>query len=553
MAPSTGTAPGTQSMAGVFISYRRDDCAGHAGRLYDRLADRLGESSVFMDVDAIELGADFGVRIDEAIGACRLVIVLIGDDWLDIADGRGRRRLDDPTDFVRREVATALRRSDVRVIPVLVEGATMPPVERLPEDLKSLARRNALELSDAGWRYDVERLIEAVERVVSPAPATSTQQAAPVKRPSSAWHGGEEHASSGGHGHASGTTDASVKDGRGGGSVVRSPWALAGGALVLMAGILGAVLLTGGDDTIHAPSISGTAETPPQHADTNVDRTVLLESHRNGITFANRSVWVLSARSPDIAVLDAKTGSRLRPIPIQLGATAVAAGFNSVWLVKGNTRSLIRFNRAGDRRGSTHIQGAGRPVAVAAGARAVWVGVRNGHDGTLVRVDRSDLTRQKSIQIPGGVQDIAVGKGAVWVTTISGNHVVRVDANNMANIKEIPVGEQPKGVAVGQGAIWVANAGTNSSSITPINPRTRRAGREIDLEFSPTRVATGGGSVWVTATGANRLIRIDPRRRKVREEIPTGSQPYALDVIGDHAVWVTLLKGHGVQRVSFDP
>ena len=125
-------------MTAVFISYRRDDCAAHAGRLYDRLAQRTGEDAVFMDVDAIEPGVDFGARIEEAIGACRVVIVLIGDDWLDITDERGRRRLDDPTDLVRQEVAAALRRPDVRVVPVLVEEARMPPAERLPDDLTSI-------------------------------------------------------------------------------------------------------------------------------------------------------------------------------------------------------------------------------------------------------------------------------------------------------------------------------------------------------------------------------------------------------------------------------
>lgn len=112
-----------------------------------------------MDINAIEPGMDFGVRIEQAVESCDVLIALIGDDWLDIADASGRRRLDDPEDFVRLEIASALRREDLRVIPVLVEGATMPPAIELPTDLKPLARRNALELSDARWRYDVERLI----------------------------------------------------------------------------------------------------------------------------------------------------------------------------------------------------------------------------------------------------------------------------------------------------------------------------------------------------------------------------------------------------------
>lgn len=121
-----------------------------------------------MDVDAIAPGADFGARIDEAIDSCSLLIALIGDDWLDIADPAGRRRLDDPTDLVRREVASALGRSDLLVIPVLVEGAQMPRPEQLPDELKSLTRRNAFELSDARWRFDVDRLIEVAQGVLPP-------------------------------------------------------------------------------------------------------------------------------------------------------------------------------------------------------------------------------------------------------------------------------------------------------------------------------------------------------------------------------------------------
>jgi hypothetical protein len=137
---------------GVFISYRRDDCAGHAGRLYDRLAEHFGEERVFMDIDAIDPGVDFGERIEEAVASCDLFIALIGDDWLDIKDPSGRRRLDDPDDFVRLELAAGLARSGLRVIPVLVEGASMPASGDLPDDLKPLARRNAFELSDARWR-----------------------------------------------------------------------------------------------------------------------------------------------------------------------------------------------------------------------------------------------------------------------------------------------------------------------------------------------------------------------------------------------------------------
>jgi hypothetical protein len=138
----------------VFVSYRREDSAGHAGRLYDALAARFGERSVFMDVE-LAPGIDFVERIVQAVGACDVLVVVIGPHW-------AGPRLDDPTDFVRLEVQTALERPDVRVVPALVGGARMPAAGELPGSLEALTRRNAIELSDARWRYDTGRLLDAV-------------------------------------------------------------------------------------------------------------------------------------------------------------------------------------------------------------------------------------------------------------------------------------------------------------------------------------------------------------------------------------------------------
>ena len=148
----------------IFISYRRDDSAGYAGRLYDRLVNHFGADRVFMDVAGIEPGVDFVEAIEKAVGSCSAFIVLIGRQWLAVTDAKGHRRLDDPSDFVRLEVFTALQRN-IRVIPVLVQGATMPLTQDIPEALAKLARRNALEISDVRWDYDVGRLIETLDRV----------------------------------------------------------------------------------------------------------------------------------------------------------------------------------------------------------------------------------------------------------------------------------------------------------------------------------------------------------------------------------------------------
>lgn len=148
-------------MPRIFISYRRTDSAGYAGRLYDHLSQHLGKNALFMDIDNIPPGEDFIKVIEEGIGACDMVLVLIGSQWATAADSQGRRRLDDPNDFVRLEIATALKRN-IRVIPVLVNDASMPGPNILPEDLKPLARRNAVELSNERFQYDVERLVRAL-------------------------------------------------------------------------------------------------------------------------------------------------------------------------------------------------------------------------------------------------------------------------------------------------------------------------------------------------------------------------------------------------------
>jgi hypothetical protein len=148
----------------IVINYRRDDTAGHAGRLYDALAARFGNDHVFMDIDAIEPGVDFTKVLEHAVDSCDAFISLIGREWLTVADGQGRRRVDNPGDFVRLEIEAALDR-DVRLIPVLVQDAEMPTEDELPAPLARLAYRNAIEIRDTSWRSDVERLVRTLEKL----------------------------------------------------------------------------------------------------------------------------------------------------------------------------------------------------------------------------------------------------------------------------------------------------------------------------------------------------------------------------------------------------
>lgn len=154
----------SDAASGIFINYRREDTAGHAGRLHDVLDNRF-RGSVFMDIDKIEAGQDFVEVIDDALSKCKVLLVMIGRQWFSVTNSDGRRRLDNPEDFVRREVAAALVRN-IKVIPILVEGAGMPRQEDLPEELKKLSRLNAMEISDTRWAYDVGRLIEVLKKHV---------------------------------------------------------------------------------------------------------------------------------------------------------------------------------------------------------------------------------------------------------------------------------------------------------------------------------------------------------------------------------------------------
>ena len=152
----------------IFISYRRADSEGYAGRLFDRLRSHFGERNIFMDVVAIDAGVNFATEIEQAVQSCDVLLALIGPQWLTVKDGQGKLRLEDPGDYVRLEIATALARG-IRVIPVLIQGASMPGASALPENLKPLAMRNAIELSSTRFHADADRLVEAIERAMDEA------------------------------------------------------------------------------------------------------------------------------------------------------------------------------------------------------------------------------------------------------------------------------------------------------------------------------------------------------------------------------------------------
>jgi hypothetical protein len=163
----------------IFISYRREDSADISGRIYDRLADHFGNAAVFKDVDDIPLGVNFKTYLNDIVKQCAVELVVIGPQWLDVTDRSGRRRLDDPTDFVRIEVEAALRR-DIPIVPLLAQGASMPGQDRLPPGMAELTYRNGIPVRpDPDFHRDMDRLIRELEKYVLPEKPAARPQPEP--------------------------------------------------------------------------------------------------------------------------------------------------------------------------------------------------------------------------------------------------------------------------------------------------------------------------------------------------------------------------------------
>lgn len=153
---------GVRSMGSIFISYRRQDSVAYAGRIYDRLTERFGAGNVFMDIDSIDPGADFVNVLAEKIRFCEVMLVVLGPDWVSMRDENEKLRLSDPEDYVRQEITVGLERK-IRLIPLLVSGAKMPAEKDLPDQLSTLARLQAVTISDIHFHRDVDALIETFQ------------------------------------------------------------------------------------------------------------------------------------------------------------------------------------------------------------------------------------------------------------------------------------------------------------------------------------------------------------------------------------------------------
>jgi Protein kinase domain len=335
----------------------------------------------------------------------------------------------------------------------------------------------------------------------------------------------------------------------------RRAWTIAATAIpVLALAVVAVVLLSdnGSNGSARNPPTTpaDTTKTPAHAAAGTVpaNGTIKVGGRPNDVVATGKLVWVVRRPVQTLATIR-PSGGRARARPRAGSApTSAAAGFGHLWVADDDAPALISIGLGSHRQDGAAIPlpSQGHVVAVATGERGVWVGIRS-RPGLIVRVDPRQRTIQKTVEMADGVQDIAVGAGAVWVVGRYAGTVTRVDVGT-GQQERIFVGRKPAGIAVGGDAVWVANSGDRT--VTRIDTGSLGTST-IRVGDTPAGVAVGGGSVWVANRLDNTLTRIDTATRKrVGDPVEVDTNPYALDVRGGH-VWVTSPPKGTVTRVDF--
>jgi YVTN family beta-propeller protein len=501
---------------GIFISYRRGDAGGYAGRLYDQLSQVFGPERVFMDIDTLAPGADFVEHIRNAIRSADAVLALIGHSWIEVRDDQGHRRLDNPTDVVRLELAAGLEHG-ILVIPVLVNGAKMPRPDDLPEELRPLAGRNALDLTDLHWRAEVERLIRALQQGPTLPSAPSTTDRPDAERPPE-------------------PAPVPQKSAYGSRTLRQRRWVLAAMAAALAAIALLALLIgQGGGHRVRAGTVRD---------------TIKVGSIPQQVAVGFGAVWVVSTGDRKLYRIDIATGKASATVaPVGPQPVAVAVGSDSIWVTSathGQRGELARIDPLRETRLGRPILVGHYPFALAVGAGTVWVA--NYGDGTVTPVDERSGRIEPPVTVGPHPEAVEVSGRTLWVTDDAYNTVVGIDVRtHRRSIGPIAVSREPAGLAVGAGSVWVTHAVDNS--VSRIDLRTHQRVATIPVSGAPEDVAVGLGSVWVTSQDGNRVVQLDPRSNRVVSRIAVGKAPVGV-AVGARSVWVTNSDSDSVTRIE---
>jgi YVTN family beta-propeller protein len=532
--------------------------------LFDRLEEKYG-GEVFKDVDSIELGDDFVDVINSAVGSCDVLLALIGDEWLTVTDDQGRRRLDDPDDYVRVEIEAALTR-DVRVIPILVDGATMPRAEELPPSLAKLVRRQALDLSPSRFDFDTGRLLKVLDKTLaamrmpaergesgpSARPADEARLAGPAHRlPTERVGIGEPPAPSPTSERAlSGEPPAPPPPTTETPSAPRPRRGLliAGGAAALVVAALAiAVVLGSGGDGGDGGGGDGDEGKPSSiRLDPNAGP--------DGMAIDGGVIWVTDQNKYVLWRVDIEKNKSLGTIPGThlSNPDGVVARDGTVWVANGDSGSVARLEVSDDgtvtKEESFVIEPEGsKPESLAFGGPWVWVTTNT---GDVARIDRE--SRESGDRIPVGENTVGIlaAEDGIYVSDNGGNTVTKLDPTSGEQMwaKPVSVGEKPRGLTLAEGSIWVTNSEENT--VSRIDASTGEVlRRRIRVGKNPRDVTSAGGFIWVANTTSRTVTKIDARTEQIVDTITVGKDPASI-VAGAGSIWVSNSKSGTLSRIE---
>jgi len=458
-----GDAVPTPRQPRIFLSYRREDAAGHAGRLYDHLVERFGREKVFMDLAAIRPGSDFMEVIERALDECGVFVVLIGSRWLNCTDPAGCRRLDDPGDFVRLELEAALHR-DTTIIPLLVQHAKMPDPTDLPSSVRGLARRQALELSDLRWRSDVTVLLEALE---------SLQEREVAKS-------GAEQDSGGVPSLMAALLRRSTS-----GKIV---------ALVIVALLVLAVgsLARTSVFRIGDPSEAVSAGTLESSIPVGVE-PLGIEEGEDFVWTSNSGGTVSRIDPRDGTVVHIDVGGQPKNLKIGNGAVWVWNYLDAVTRVDVATREV-----------SAPIRSAVGPISgIAFGDGYVWL--THGPEGLVSRISAmSNRPEGPPINVGARLGGTTFGNRRLYVVDIDARALIAIDGTGRILNDPLRLDHALGGLQVYDGVIYVGS----TDGVTPVDETTFVVGDLIPLKDAGL-FEVGGGSLWASYPLENVLRRFD--------------------------------------------
>lgn len=449
----------------IFLSYRREDTAGHAGRLYDRLVERFGSEKVFMDLDAIRPGSDFTEAIERALDECDVFVALIGKHWLTCADPDGRRRLDNPGDFVRLELDAVLRRG-ITIIPLLVQDATMPDPTELPSSVSGLTRRQALELSDRHWRSDVTVLLEELESLQEREVAGFRTKEDPGGVPSS--------------------------------MVARLPRRISGRIVALAAIVTLLVLATGLLALTNGFRLGGTSEAGSAGT---LDPSIPVGVEPLGIEEGEGFVWT-SNSGGTVSRIDPRDGT-VTHINVGGQPKDLKTGNGAVW-VWNYLDAITRIDVATGEVSAPIRSVVGSISGIAFGDGYIWL--THGPEGSVSRINAaSNEFEGPPIKVGARLGGTDFGNRRLYVVDVEARALIAVDGTTGRVLNDpLRLDHALGGLQVYDGVIYVGS----TDGVTPVDETTFVVGDLIPLKDAGL-FEVGGESLWVSYPLENVLRRFD--------------------------------------------